>query len=163
MAEVQQVPEPTREHRLLKKRVGRWKVECTYYMNPAHPPLEVTATETVEMIGEFWARSHFVAEIEGSVLLGSSTVGYEPHRGKWVSTWIDNATPALFLFEGDLDEETGTLEMTGSGPHPVTGETAQYRTVETMLGPDRREFDMFITLATGDEMQMFSYVYSREG
>jgi hypothetical protein len=161
MAEERKKPEPTREHELLKKQVGRWQVDCTYFLNPSHPPMEVTALETVEMIGDFWSRSRFVADMGDFVMEGSSTLGFEPHRGKWVSTWIDNTSPALFHFEGEMDEDSGTLEMTGSGPNPMTGESANYRSVETVLDPDRRQFDMFITLETGDEMQMFSYVYTR--
>ena len=163
MSEGRQMPQPTREHELLKNHVGRWRVECTYFTNPAHPPLEVMATETVEMLGEFWARTHFKAEMEDFTLEGSSTVGFEPHRGKWVSTWVDNASPALFTFEGELDEETGTLEWTGQGPSPMTGEMTTFRSVETVLGPDERRFEMYITLHTGDEIQMFAYRYTREG
>lgn len=163
MAEERGIPEPAPQHRLLKERVGRWKVDCTYFVNPAHPPLEVRATETVEMIGDFWVRTDFRAEMEDSTLEGSSTVGFEPHRGKFVSTWIDNTSPFLFSFEGELDEETGAVEMTGTGPNPMTGEPCTYRSVETTVGPDERHFDMYITLHTGDEMQMFSYRYRREG
>ena len=163
MAEGRDMTDPTREHQLLKERVGRWKVDCTYYLNPNHPPLEVTATETVEMIGEFWARTRFVAEMDESTLLGSSTIGFEPHNDRWVSTWIDSTTPALFVFHGGMDEDAGAVEMTGSGPNPMTGEMAQYRSVDTILGPDRRRFDMYITLHTGDEIQMFAYEYTRVG
>jgi hypothetical protein len=162
MAEGRDIPEPAREHQLLRAHVGRWRVDCTYFLNPAHPPVKTTAIETIEMLGDFWCRSHFVGQMDDFVLEGSATMGYEPHRGKWVSTWIDNGSPVLFTFEGELDEETGTLEMTGTGPNPMTGEATTFRSVETVLDPEQRRFDMYITLETGDEMQMFSYVYTRE-
>ena len=117
--------------------------------------------EEIEMVGEFWSRSTFRADLGGFTLEGSATVGFDPGKGKWVSTWIDNGMPFLFYFEGDLDEEAGTLTMTGSGPSPVDGEITTYRTVESVVGPDERTLDMFVTLPTGDEMQMFTYTYTR--
>jgi len=125
--------------------------------------VEVAATETIEMLGEFRTQSRFRAEMGGFVIEGSATVGFDPGKGKWISTWIDNGMPALFYFEGDLDESVGALEMIGSGPSPVTGETTTYRTAETVTGPDERTLEMYVTLPTGDEMQMFTYLYTREG
>ena len=162
MAEGREMPEPTPEHQLLKSHEGRWRVECTYFFNPSHPPMKTTAVETVEMIGDFFSRSRFVAQMEEFVLEGSATVGYDPHKGKWVSTWIDNTSPVLFHFEGDRDEESGTLELVGSGMNPMTGEPTTFRSVETAVDSDTRRLEMYVTLETGDEMQMFSYEYFRE-
>jgi hypothetical protein len=125
--------------------------------------MEVTATEEIEMLGEFWSRSFFRADMGAFVLEGSATVGFDPGKGKWVSTWIDNAMPALFYFEGDFDEEAGVLVMTGSGPSPIDGQMTTYRTVETAVGPDERTLEMYVTLPRGDELQMFTYTYKREG
>ncbi len=162
MADAPQMPQPTHEHHLLKEHVGTWKVDCTYFTDPTQPPMEVLATETIEMLGEFWTRSLFRADMGGFVLEGSATVGYDPQKGKWISTWIDNVNPTLFLFEGDLDETAQSLEMTGSGPSPVDEEITTYRTVEKVIGPDQRQLDMFVTLPDGGEMRMFTYLYNRE-
>jgi len=162
MAVGRRMPQPTREHQLLKEHVGTWKVACSFFTDPSRPPFEVEATETIEMLGEFWSRSYFRADMKAFVLEGSGTVGFDPGKGKWVSTWIDNAMPALFYFEGDLDEDAGMLEMTGSGPGPMTGGITTYRTVETVIGPDERTLDMYVTLPTGDELRMFTYKYTRE-
>jgi hypothetical protein len=163
MAEGRRMPQPTREHRLLREHVGTWKVACTYFKDPTQPPMEVSGTETIEMLGEFWTRSLFTADLGAFTIMGSATVGFDPGRGKWISTWIDNGQPVLFHFEGELDEETGVLEMSGEGPSPVDGQTTTYRTVETVVGPDERTVDMYVRLPTGDEMQMFHYAYLREG
>ena len=163
MARGRRLPQPTREHELLKEHVGSWKVACSYFLDPSRPPMKVSATEEIEMLGRFWTRTHFRAEMAGFVLEGSASVGFDPQRGKWISTWIDTASPGLLVFEGDLDESAGTLEMTGSGPSPIDGETTSYRTVETVLGPDERTLDMYVTLPTGDEVPLFTYTYTREG
>jgi hypothetical protein len=162
MPEGRQMPQPVREHEMLKEHVGTWRVECTYFMDPSQPPMQVTATETIEMLGPFWTRSLFRADLGGFMIEGSATVGYDPEKGKWVSTWIDNGMPHLFYFEGDLDEEAGALEMTGKGPSPIDGNPTTYRTVETVVGPNERTVDMYYTLPTGDELQMFAYRYTRK-
>jgi hypothetical protein len=90
------------------------------------------------------------------------TMGFDPNKGKWISIWVDNGQPFMFYFEGDLYEEGGALEMTGEAPSPIAGQNTTYRSVETRIGPDERTMEMYVTLPTGDEMQMFAYTYTRE-
>ena len=40
MAEGRQMPQPTREHGMLKEHAGTWKVACTFFMDPSQPPME---------------------------------------------------------------------------------------------------------------------------
>ena len=162
MSDTPQMPQPTKEHHLLLNHVGNWRVECTYFMDPSHPPFEVVASETIEMVGHFWSQSRFKADMGEFVLEGSATMGFDPDKRKWVSTWIDNANPTLFHVEGDLDEDAGVLEMVGRGPSPVDEEETTYRTVEKAIDQNTRTLDMYVTLPTGDELQMFSYTYHRE-
>lgn len=163
MAESPQMAQPTSEHEKLKEAVGTWRVDCTFFMDPSQPPMKVVATEEIKMMGPFWTRSIFKADMGGVDFEGSSTLGYDPSKGKWVSTWIDSMNPGLFVFTGDFDDDAGVLEMTGEGPSPMSPEPATYRTVEKHLGPNERTLDMYLTLPTGDEMQMFTYTYTREG
>ena len=46
----------------------------------------------------------------GAPFVGRATLGYEPHTGKYVSTWIDSMSPVLFMLtrqaEGRHDHDS---------------------------------------------------------
>ena len=43
----------------------------------------------------------------------------------------------------------------------MSGGMAQYRTTEEHRGPDERVFEMFMTPAGGEEIKLFTHVYTR--
>ncbi len=141
-------PQPTAEHNRLKELVGKWNVECEYYMDPTQPPMKNTATETVEMFG--------------APFKGRCQIGYQPETKTWVSTWCDTCTPNLYYMTGTFDAAGEVLTMTGDGIDCQSGKVTKHRTVEKTIDPNTREFDMYMTsTATGDEVHLFHYVYSR--
>ncbi len=160
MTEQQGLPEPTAEHRRLLENVGNWNVECEFYWDPS-APLLTRAKERVERLGEFWTVSSFECDIMGRTLHGSATVGYDPAKKKWVSTWIDSFNPSLFVFEGTSDASGAVLTFSGKGPDPQSGRLTTWRSVEKRLAPDRRQFDLYMTLPDGKEMHLFQYRYTR--
>ncbi len=154
----------TAEHEQLKDAVGKWKVACTYYMDPSQPPMENEATETVEMIGDLWAVSRFETDMMGAPFTGSATIGYEPLKQRWVSTWIDSMQPFLFHMTGGFDDSGKILSMSGDGPSMMEpGKMATYRTREEVVNRDERIFEMFVSTPDGNEHKMFRYVYTRAG
>lgn len=155
---------PTPEHASLVESAGTWSVECTYFWDPSGEPTQLVARETVELVGDLWSVSRFSCELMGQPFEGRATLGFEPTTGMWVSTWIDSMVPFLFRFEGGYDEAGTTRSMHGKGPVPGTGspELVDYRTTEERLDPDRRRFEMFISMPDGNEAKVLSYLYTRE-
>ena len=84
------MPQPTAEHKNLEEYAGNWKVACKFYMDPSQPPMETNATEKIELVGDFWTVSRFESNMMGAPFVGSALLGYEPHTGKFVSTWVDS-------------------------------------------------------------------------
>jgi hypothetical protein len=154
------MPTPGPEHGILMEMVGRWNVDCTYFMGPGEP-MKTQATETIEAVGAFWTVSLFDAEFMGQPFQGRCVMGFDQKRGKWVGTWIDSMSSHLFVMEGDMDPGTKALEMHCEGPAPMTGELIPYRNVSSIREDGKRQFDMFMTLPDAGEVQMFSYVYTR--
>jgi hypothetical protein len=153
------MPQPTAEHRQLKELVGKWNVACKFYMDPSQPPMEATATDKVEMVGEFWTIAKFECSMMGMPFTGVATVGYEPHNGQYVSTWIDSMAPALFRLTGKLKGET--LEMKGDAWSCMTNSMLPHRTTEKRIGKDERLFELFCTMPGGKEIKMMSNHYKR--
>lgn len=155
------MPQPTAEHELLASNVGVWNVECEFNMGPGQPPMKVNARETVERFGGFYTVSLFESEMFGAPYKGRATVGYDPQKKKYVSTWIDSMSPSIFAFEGGYDAGRKKLEMHGEGPDCMGGAMAQYRTTEERVNPNERIFEMFMTSPGQPEMKLFRHHYRR--
>lgn len=152
---------PTAEHARLKESVGEWKVDCTFYMDPSQPPMNVVAKETVTMFGEYFATSVFESDMFGVPFTGRAQVGYDPVQKHWVSSWIDTMNPFFYHLTGNMED--GKLVMSGEAPSPMGPEAGLcvYKTVEEDVSPDKRVFEMFFTAPDGTEVKMFTHVYTR--
>lgn len=121
MSEACEMPTPGPQHEHVMNGVGTWDVDCKHWMDPTQPPMESKATEEVEAVGGFWAVGKFQGEAMGHPFTGVSTFGYDPTRGKYVTTWVDSMMPFLWTMEGEHDEESNTFRFEGEGPD-FTGE-----------------------------------------
>ena len=153
------MPQPTAEHQSLKEFAGKWNVECSFFMDPSAPPMKTNATETVEMVGEFWTVSKYEANFMGAPFVGRSTMGYEPHAKRWVSTWVDCMAPVLFHFTGT--KQGDTITMTGKAMSCTTNTELMHRTTWKRITKNEHVFEMFQTLPDGKEMKMMSSIYRR--
>lgn len=156
-----QLPTPSDEHKLLQESVGKWNVKCTYYMDPSQPPMECDATETIESVGPFYTASRFESRFGEMPFLGSATLGYDPHKEKWVGTWISNMGPEFYYFEGDYDADAKRLEMKGEGMFPHFGCICPFRSVQDWNDDGMHKFEFFVQIPNGPEMKTFTYLYSR--
>ncbi len=153
------MPQPTAEHKTLEEHAGTWKVACKFYMEPGKPPMETDAKETVEMVGAFWTVSKYESDMMGAPFVGRATMGFEPHTGKFVSTWVDSFSPSMFLFRGS--QRGDTIELTGEGWSMMTNSILKHRTTEKRISKDERLFEMFCTMPDGKEMKMMTNHYRR--
>lgn len=153
------MPKPTAEHRLLKDHAGTWKVACKFYMEPGQPPMETNATEKIEMIGEFWTVSRYETSMMGAPFVGAATLGFEPHSGRFVSTWIDSMMPVLCHLSGKQKGDTITLE--GEFFSCMTNSVLKHRTTEKHISKNERVFEMFCVMPDGKELKMMTNHYRR--
>lgn len=157
--QAQMMPQPTTEHQMLADHAGKWNVACKFYMEPGKPPMETPATESVEMVGPFWTISKYESNLMGMPFVGRATMGYEPHAQRFVSTWIDSCTPALFSFTGK--QKGDTIEMRGEAWSCMTNSLLMHRTTEKHISKNERLFEMFCTLPDGTEIKMMTNHYRR--
>ena len=153
------MPKPTTEHRLLKDHAGTWKVACKFYMEPGKPPMETNATEKIEMVGEFWTVSRYETQMMGAPFVGCATLGFEPHTGKFVSTWIDSMAPVHCTLTGKQKGDTISLE--GSFFSCMTNSVLKHRATEKHISKNERIFEMFCTMPDGKEVKMMTNHYKR--
>ena len=67
-------------------------------------------------------------------------IRYDPHKQKYVGTWIDNMNPSMSVMEGEFDENKKEMVMVFEGIDPNTGKTEKMKSVSTMDGDDQRKF-----------------------
>jgi len=153
------MPKPTTEHKLLKDHAGNWKVACKFYMDPSQPPMETTANETIEMVGEFWTVSKYETSMMGMPFVGRATLGFEPHSGKFVSTWVDSMAPVLCALTGK--QKGDTIHMEGEFFSCMTNSVLKHRTTEKHVSKNERIFEMFAVMPDGKEFKMMTNHYKR--
>ena len=70
-------------------------------MAPEQPWLESTATESCKVIcNGFWMICAFKGNFMGMPFEGRQQLGYDQHKKKFVSTWIDSFGSWMSLSEG---------------------------------------------------------------
>lgn len=151
---------PTFQHELIARTAGVWDVDCEYFLDPANP-IETKAVETITMLGPFWAVSRFEGEFMGKPFVGAATLGFDPMRGMFVSTWVDSKSPHLNRFEGSIDETGKVLTLEGENQNPMSGEPTMFRAVEEFVSSDTMTFKMNMDFPGMGDIELLSYVYTR--
>jgi hypothetical protein len=157
------VPQPTSHHKLLGKDVGTWDASIKSWMSgPSSEPMVSKGVETNTMLGGLWLVSEFKGEFGGQPFEGRGQFGYDPNKAKYVGTWIDTMSTEIMQMEGDLDEKTHTLTMTGKGKDQA-GKPYEAKEVSEHKGDDTRVFTMFMKSAeTKDEyVKVMEITYNR--
>ena len=152
---------PSPEHEWLKKNTGKWLVECAYFMSSGADPVEVNGTEENDMLGDFWSVGRFQADVFGTPVEALSSIGFDPLKGRFVSTWQDSSTPFHYTFEGDLDKDNQALQFEGENYDPVRQRRAVYRSRIAFLSDDEKVLRLSVE-SEGTEIPVVEYRYRRE-
>jgi len=155
--------EPTSHHKLLAKDVGTWDATVkTWAPGAGSEPMVSKGVETNTMLGGLWLVTEFKGEFGGQSFEGRGQAGYDTHKGKYVSTWIDTMSAEIMVAEGDFDEKAQTMTMTSKGKDSA-GKPYESKQVSERKGDDTRVFTMFMKSAdTKDELvKMMEITYNR--
>lgn len=137
--------EPQAEHQWLHRLVGEWTCEMTCDMGPdktAMPPMK--GTERARMVGGLWVVAEGRSEMPGG---GTGTtllsLGYDPHKRRYVGTWLGSMMANLWVYDGSLDAAGRVLTLNTEGPSftadgETTGAIGKYKDVITFETDDHR-------------------------
>ena len=137
-AEPPAMPQPTKEHEWLKQFVGEWEVETEAFVAPAQPPMKMKATESARMLGGFWVVGENKGEYMGTPFTGLMTFGYDPEKRKYVGTWVDSNTSALWQYVGTVDADGKILTLETEGFCPIEGKVCQFKNTIEFKSKDHR-------------------------
>ncbi|MEM8734871.1 MAG: DUF1579 family protein [Planctomycetota bacterium] len=160
-ANAQEMPTPSKQHKILMQDVGEWEIAGKMMMPDGM--VEFKGEEKVVAIGGFWTVSDYSADVLGG-LKGSLTLGYDAGKKAYVGTWVDSFQPTPTKMKGTFDQKSSTMtfETVGMGMDgkPMPGRiVVQYKDKNThtfkMLSPDP-------TGATDKMVTTMEMVYTRK-
>ena len=117
-----QMPQATKEHKILKKEEGTWnatmKIHVDMAGNPIPEPMVMKGKETNRMLGDLWIVSDFEGDFGGMAFKGHGVFGYDAKAKRYSGSWVDSMTPTVSHMSGtyDAEKKTMTYETRGMGP-----------------------------------------------
>jgi hypothetical protein len=146
---------PGPEHKMLKKFEGVWDATVSFTGGTS----KATARYEVGM-GGFWLQLRFKGEFGGAPFEGRGVTGYDPHKKKFVSTWVDSMEPTLLVMQGNFAKNGKTYTETGNG-YGMDGKPQKMKSVYEFKGKNTILFTMY-KLADGKEEQQLQITYKRK-
>ena len=161
--EMPEMPKPVKEHEWLAQLTGEWESTMKCNAEPGKPPVEGKSSEKARMLGGFWVVSEGEGEMMGGKFSSILTLGYDPEKKKFISTWVDSMTSTLWSYTGSLDEATNTLTLETEGPNPMEpGKTCKFKEVIVLKDKDHKTFTSNIQGADGKWTEMMTATSTRK-
>jgi hypothetical protein len=147
---------PQKEHEWLKQLEGEWNSDTEIFMGPNTPSVKTKGTESVRLLGGFWALCENKGEAAGTPYTGILTLGYDVEKKEYVSTWIDSLTTKMWQYKTTLDAAGKVMTFETEGPNPMQPgkmmkmkETLELKDKDTKIFTSTMEMDgKWITVLT---------------
>lgn len=150
--------DPTPEHRWLARLVGEWTSTSGPALGFDFPG--GSGHESVRALGEIWVN----AVGDGEHGAHQMTLGFDPRTGRFVGTWVGAVGTHLWVYDGALDATGARLTLDCTGPSLFGGDAlVPYRDVITLLGPDERTLEAWISDGKGGWTHFMTTRYRRVG
>ena len=156
MCYAQSFPKPGPEHERLGKMEGTWDVVMSFSGN-----IKAKGKMTCKMeCGGLWLMRDTESKLGGLVTHVKALDGYDPVKKKYVSIQLDSMTTVPMILEGELDDPTKKLTMTGQA-RDFDGSPEQVKSVRTHVDDDNHSVEVYRVYPDGKEAKQFSIEYTR--
>jgi Protein of unknown function (DUF1579) len=153
---------PGAPHKLLASMAGSWRTRTKAWMEPSQPPMETAGTcDQKMMLGGRYLCQEFAGDMMGTPFNGIGFMGYDNHKQRYVSTWMDSMSTGIFFFEGTADAGGRSITQTCVVDDPVRG-LLKWRTVTKIVDENTHLFEMFSTDKSDKEEKMMEITYTRK-
>src|SRR5512143_2534076 len=152
MAEYKRLSAPGAPHEMLAKLEGSWTTKTrAAHTEPGKPPVESAGTCEQKMIlGGHYLQQEYTGDMMGETFTGINIIGYDNHTKRYVSTWIDSMSTAIYYFRGTASADGRTITQECSYDDPVRGPLL-WRSVTRIVDEDTLEYEMYIKPRGGKE------------
>ncbi|MEX2142930.1 MAG: DUF1579 domain-containing protein [Pirellulales bacterium] len=135
-----QLPQPTKEHELLKKFVGEWESTAEAVAGPNMPAMTCKGRTSARMLGGFWVVIEGETDMMGMKIEAVQTIGYDPAKKKYVGTWVDSMFNHKWDYTGAVDAAGMKLTLEAEGPNFMAdGKLTKFRDIYEFKSADQIE------------------------
>lgn len=149
---------PGPEHKVLAQLTGTFDAAVKFYGPGGAGESKGTMKRTMILGGRF-LREDFAGDMMGQKFQGIGTVGFDPAKKKYLTTWIDNMSLGIMTYEGTFDAATKTL--TSLGEDVWEGKKMKARDVLKIVSADQQTFEMYRSV-DGKEFKVMDISYTRK-
>lgn len=152
---------PGTMHDMLAKSVGEWKTISKFWMDPAGEPMVTEGAAKTEMIlGGRYQQTIHTGSVMGMPSEGIFLLGYDNAIDEFTSVWIDNLGTGTSVARGKYDENTNSLNMTGTMVDPMSKKEMKIRTVMKIIDDTHHIFEMYLSY-DGEEFKSMEIEFAR--
>ncbi len=152
---------PGPEHARFKEAVGSWHTEAKAWMGPGEPTVSTGTSEMSLIFGGRYLREDFKCSMMDRPFQGLALTGFDNHKKKYVSVWLDTFSTGLFTMEGTYDEVTKTTTAFGEYDDPFMGHAKMKHTMREIT-KDKYVLEMFRIGPDGKEAKEMEITYTRQ-
>jgi hypothetical protein len=146
------------QHKVLAQEEGEWDADVTMMLPGPDGKITTSKSKGVEtnrLLGGKWLISDFKGEFFNAPFEGHGVNGYDPKKGKYVTTWVDTMSNRIDVMEGTYDEKTKTLTLNAEVEEPNSGKPMKLR-LETQFKDDgTRVFTEYVQPESQKEFAKF--------
>lgn len=156
--------EPQKQHHWLQKLVGEWTCEGEAAMEPGKEPVQWKSDESVRSLAGLWVLAEGQSETpEGSISTTLMTLGYDPHKMRYIGTFVGSMMTHLWIYEGMLDADERVLTLHTEGPDfSAEGRMAKYQDVIEFRNDDYRVLTSRMQGENGEWQEVMTAHYRRK-
>ena len=142
-----------KQHEVITKGVGQWAGTVTAFNTGSSEPSVTRCVETVKAIGDLWTVSEFTSSVQGAPFVGSSILGFDVTKQRFVATWVDSMTTHMTPMEGRWDGVKNAIVLDYEMKDPATGEFKDARMITNLSG-DTYTSNFYEVNADGETLTM---------
>lgn len=159
---------PGKHHKAIDFMAGEWVYEGKMYPDPKDPSMSFPMKGKVSrkwILDGRYLREEVNDESGGPTtpFHGIGVLGYDNHKKKYVSAWIDNHGTGIATAEGTWDDATKTFSSKSVGEvfNPHLGKPTKTRDVAKMISKDEMQAEMF-QIVDGKEQKVMTFTMRRQ-
>jgi hypothetical protein len=153
---------PGEPHQALAKMTGSWITQTKSWFEPGAPVEESTgACEQKMILDGRYLQQVYTGDMMGSPFEGINIIGYDNHTKKYLSTWIDSMSTAIYFFKGTADPDGKTITQESCYDDPVRG-LMNWRSVSKIVDNDTMFYEMYLAPEGGIEEKMMEMTMTRK-
>ena len=154
---------PGEAHKALEAMVGTWDTKVTSWMAPGTEPMMSTGvSENKWTLGNRFVEQRYEGSFMGQPFSGIGYTGYDNFKKKYIGSWMDSMGTSMMIQTGTADPSGKAMTFTGMMDDPVTGKSAQIKSVVKVTDNNNHMMEMWGPGPDGKNYKMMVIEYTRK-